>query len=1123
MQTTGVICAKCGKENPEGAKFCLECGSALGEGAEPARAVREERKVVSVLFADLVGFTSQAERMDPEEVRAILQPYHTSVRADLERYGGTVEKFIGDAVMALFGAPVAHEDDPERAVRAALAIRDTLAVDGRLHVRIGITTGEALVALEARPETGEGMAAGDVVNTAARLQAEAPVDGILVDESTYRATARAIEYRDHPSVVAKGKSEPVAVHEPVTARARFGVDVRQIGQAPMVGRAREIDVLKDALERARSEREPQLVTLVGVPGIGKSRLVWELFQVVDAGTELVAWRQGRSLPYAEGISFWALGEIVKADTGILDTDPAEEAQAKLSRAVGALSLEPSDAEWIERHLRPLVGLEPGTELRGDHRGEAFSAWRRFLEALADQRPLVLVFEDLHWADDGLLDFVDHLVDWASGVPLLIVGTSRPELLSRRPGWGGGKPNVLTISLSALSEEESGRLVASLIERAVIPVRVREAVLDRAQGNPLYAEEFARLLAEGGMLDDLPESVQGIIAARLDGLARDEKELLQDAAVVGKVFWSGALAQMRGRERQEIEAALHSLERKEFVRRERRSSVAAETEFAFRHILVRDVAYGQIPRGARAERHAKAAEWIESLGRPADHAELLAHHYISAIELAQLAGRSTDTYSARARTALRDAGDRALSLNAFAPAARYFRAALDLMAVDDPDRPSVLFRYGKALRVSAEAGGEVLAEAETALRAAGDLETASEAAVLRAELAWFGGDGERTSEHLARAAELVDGLSPSFSKAFVLSDLSRYHMLAGRSQQAIAVGREALAIAEQLGLDEVRAHALNNIGTARVNLGDAEGVSDVEAALEIALAINSPEAPRVMNNLASSLTNIGETKRAYQLWRETYVAAQQVGNVSVARFVRSIISIIDYFEGRWDQASGAFDQFISEAEAAGGHPQEGIVRAYRGRIRFARGDVEGALHDAESGVVAGRRSRDPQSLIPPLSFMAWLMLRTGREREANELLDELVQAVMRSPEENSAETQLALFTLGRQTDLLRLVDATAPTRWREILALIAADNLQAAADLYDELGMLADAALVRMHAAKRHIAAGRNDAAREQLSRALVFWRSVGATHFIQEADALAEELETATPDSTLDSAKTPSR
>ena len=219
------------------------------------------------------------------------------------------------------------------------------------------------------------MAAGDVVNTAARLQAEAPVDGILVDESTYRATARAIEYRDHPSVVAKGKSEPVAVHEPVTARARFGVDVRQIGQAPMVGRAREIDVLKDALERARSEREPQLVTLVGVPGIGKSRLVWELFQVVDAGTELVAWRQGRSLPYAEGISFWALGEIVKADTGILDTDPAEEAQAKLSRAVGALSLEASDAEWIERHLRPLVGLEPGTELRGDHRGEAFSAWR----------------------------------------------------------------------------------------------------------------------------------------------------------------------------------------------------------------------------------------------------------------------------------------------------------------------------------------------------------------------------------------------------------------------------------------------------------------------------------------------------------------------------------------------------------------------------------------------------------------------------------------------------------------------------------------------------------------------------------------------------------------------------
>jgi class 3 adenylate cyclase/tetratricopeptide (TPR) repeat protein len=1104
-QTVGVICPHCGKANPGEAKFCLECGTALGETAP--RPQREERKVVTVLFADLVGFTSQAERMDPEEVRSLLQPYHSSVRADLERWGGTVEKFIGDAVMALFGAPASHEDDPERAVRAALAIRDTLAADGRLHVRIGITTGEALVALEARPETGEGMAAGDVVNTAARLQGEAPVDGILVDHTTYRATSRTIEYQEHQPVTVKGKAEPIQVHEVISARARFGLDVRQIGQAPLVGRVREIELLAGALGRAKIEREPQLVTLVGVPGIGKSRLAWELFQQVDAGTELVAWRQGRSLPYAEGISFWALGEIVKAETGILETDSAEEAQAKLSRAVGALAVEAPDAEWIERHLRPLVGLEQGTELRGDHRGEAFAAWRRFIEALADQRPLVLVFEDLQWADDGLLDFVDHLVDWATGVPLLIVGTSRPELLARRPGWGGGKPNALTISLSPLSENEAGRLVATLVERAVIPDRVRGAVLERAQGNPLYAEEFARLVAEGGGVDDLPESIQGIIAARLDTLTREEKELLQNAAVVGKVFWTGALAQTLSRGRTEIEQPLHALERKEFVRRERRSSVAGETEYAFRHILVRDVAYGQIPRGERGRKHAAAAEWIESLGRPADHAELLAQHYLSALELVRAAGQSTELYADRARVALRDAGDRAMTLNAFPSATRYFAAALDLISIDDPDRPALLFRYGKALRISQEAGGDVLAEAEASLRAAGDLETAAEAAVLQAELAWFGGAGERVSKHLSDAAELVGGLPPSFSKAYVLSDLSRYHMLAAHWDQAIALGQEALAVAEPLGFDEIRAHALDNIGTARVSSGDRAGIGDIEAALQIALALNSVEAARAMSNLASSLTILGDTARAWQIWRDAVPLALELGNASVTRFLRSIIPVIDYLEGAWDEALPALDAFIAEIEPAGGHAQEGTVRSIRGRIRFARDDLEGAIEDAEAGVAAGRRMGDPQSLIPGLTFAAWLMLRTGRGREADAVVDELVELLLRSPEEHQVETAMDLVTLGRMADLQRLIDAMAPTRWKDLFGLIAADQPDRAADIADDLGATALAALVRMHAAQRRIEARQVEAGRELVSRARTFWKSVGATRYIHEADELARRID----------------
>jgi class 3 adenylate cyclase len=421
--TTGLIdaythpvatCAKCGQDNPEGFRFCGGCGAAL-----TIASVSEERKVVTVLFADLVGFTSRSERMDVEDVRGTLAPYHALLREQLEHYGGTVEKFIGDAVMALFGAPVAHEDDPERAVRAALSIR--AAIDRLndeepeldLHVRVGVNTGEALVVLGADAARGEGMASGDVVNTAARLQTAAPVDGILVGETTYRATDRAITYRSAEPVVAKGKSQPLAVWEAVEARARLGVDVVQRPTTPLVGRGEEVDLLLDALRRCRSERAVQLVTLVGVPGIGKSRLVWELMQAVERDPDFITWRQGRSLPYGDGVTYWALGEMVKAQAGILDSDTAHEAEGKLHATVADLIHDPVEAAWVEEHVRALAGLEAVAGSGGNRHSEAAAAWRRFLEALADRHPLVLVFEDLHWADDALLDFIDHLADWSS--------------------------------------------------------------------------------------------------------------------------------------------------------------------------------------------------------------------------------------------------------------------------------------------------------------------------------------------------------------------------------------------------------------------------------------------------------------------------------------------------------------------------------------------------------------------------------------------------------------------------------------------------------------------------------------------------------------------------------------
>jgi class 3 adenylate cyclase len=480
---------------------------------------RRERKVVTVVFCDLVGFTSQAETMDPEDVEAILRPYHARVRSELEHYGGTVEKFIGDAVMALFGAPVTHEDDPERAVRAALAIRD-FAIENELELRVGVTTGEALVQLDAQPDAGEGMASGDVVNTAARLQTAAPINGVLVDETTYRATRTAVDYEHAQAVEAKGKAEPVPVWEAQTAHSRFGVDVAHEARAELVGRERELGVVRDAFERARHERTPQLLTLVGVPGIGKSRLVYELSRIADADPDLVIWRQGRCLAYGDGVTLWALSEIVKAQAGIVEQDSPDDVERKLRLAVDDVLADTGDANWVESQLRSLVGLSADSELGDDRRGAAFAAWRRFLEAMAEQRPLIVVFEDLHWADESLLDFVDELVEWVTDVPLLAVATARPELLERRPGWGGGKLNATTLALAPLSEDQTALLIAQLLERSVLPAESQQALLERAGGNPLYAEQFAELFLERGSADELglPETLQGIIAARLDGLA-----------------------------------------------------------------------------------------------------------------------------------------------------------------------------------------------------------------------------------------------------------------------------------------------------------------------------------------------------------------------------------------------------------------------------------------------------------------------------------------------------------------------------------------------------------------------------------------------------------------------------
>lgn len=640
------ICRACGQQNPADAHFCFACGA----GLETPRAVAEERKVVSVLFVDLVGFTERAERLDPEQVQALLAPYWERVREELGRHSGTVEKFVGDAVMALFGAPIAHEDDAERAVRAALAIRDWAREEPGFAVRIGVTTGEVLVRLHARPAAGEGMAVGDVVNTCARLQEAAPVNGVLVDTSTYEATKDVVDYQQAEPVLARGKASPVQGWELQTARRRIA---RPRARTPFVGRRTQLELLRGLFRRVVDERSPQLVTIVGPPGIGKTRLVDELHHALACEPAL-EWLHGRALPYGEGMTLSALAEIVKRYVGILETDPPLRAAEKLAHTTRRLLADADEAQAVESHLRALVGL-PGTpNVAPDNRVESFAGWRRLFEAIADRRPLVLVLEDLQWADDAMLEFIDHVVEWSATHPILVLCTARPELLDRRATWGGGKSNALTLSLPPLTDDETGALLGALLERN--PADVEPGLRRRTGGNPLYAEQFARMIAERGCDDpSLPRTVQAVIGARLDVLAPEEKQLVEDAAVAGSVFWPGAVAAIGGLSRTDVEGLLHRLERKDLVARRHESTVEHEPEYAFRHVLVSDVAYTRITHCARAEKHRRAAEWLEAVGRPEDHAETLAYHYVHALDAARAGGAPTVELELRARLALRQIG------------------------------------------------------------------------------------------------------------------------------------------------------------------------------------------------------------------------------------------------------------------------------------------------------------------------------------------------------------------------------------------------------------------------------------------------------------------------------------
>ena len=1105
------ICAICAEDVVDGARFCPQCGALLGTPSG-----LEERKLVTAVFADLVGFTSRSEGMDVEDVRGTLVVYFRLLRQELERFGGTVEKFIGDAVVAIFGAPAAHEDDPERAVRAALSIQAVLArareerPNFDLHVRIGVNTGEALVAIGANPHAGEGLAAGDVVNTAARLQTAAPADGVLVGEMTYRATSHVVDYTGAQAIEVKGKQYPLNVWVAREA-ASLDADAGRPLAAPLVGRDAQLEALWSTLERVRQERSPRLLTLTGVPGIGKSRLVLELFRrIEDTGADIRC-RRGRSLPYGEGVTFWALAEMVKAEAGILHSDSGAAVARKLHQAVVGIVDDSHDAAWIESELRPLVGLERGQDLGADRQAETFAGWRLFLESLARQRPLVLVFEDIHWADQALLEFIEHLADWLAGVPVLVLCTARPELFDQRPGWLEGHANTDAIPLWPLSDGATAELITDLLGQVPLPADIEQTLLRRADGNPLYAQEYVRMLVDRGLIVragdrwalaegaelPLPETVQSIIAARLDALTPEEKAIVQDASVIGKVVWVGAVAHVAGRTRWAVEEGLRRLQRKEFLRLEQSSSVGAEMQYAFQHALIRDVAYSQIVRSVRADKHLRAAAWIESLAEDrGDRVELLAHHYLTALELGSAAGSVDDALPERARGALLEAADRALGLNAFTAAVRFYTSAFELYPGDEPVPPRLRYRRAKARMYGEEVLPDDLRDIARELADGGDLESASEA---ESDIGiWFDQQGHKDDalDHLRRAVDLLRSAPASRAKAGALTSLASVHVLRGGLDEAIHAALESGTLANELELDDLRAWSHQTMALALLQQQDARGIGEFEQAFAIARHLESYDGAMIENNYGVCLLALGDLAGAMRVQTQARRRSERLGLPYAARLVDGALGCLLYHSGDWEQAGAIAARVIGQGDGTQ-HGEAVEAHTIRGRMALARGDRELAAEDARRALSLAREIGEPQYLVPALGFQAHLHVLEGRPDAAAELVSELVRdwwiGLALSAESLACAAFAASQAPAARDEFIAAASRYAlPSGWVEAAAVVAAGDFGLAADRYRAIGSLPDEAAMRLHALKRGIEAG-------DMRPTLAWWHTVGAAGYAHEA------------------------